>query len=200
VEPRELSDFRPCYFGDRSLFLWDFFSVKIGGVVNMQDKALSLIAVFDDETQNLLAGYYDILVTNGFTGNQTKNIPYHFTLGSRDIVCENQLIDEIDKICAETDCIEIKLDYIGLFGLKVLFIAPNMNFELLKLQNSFFAGCGAGYHPWTAHATLLLDEPEVILKALPIVAENFKPFKARTESIELYEFFPARFIKKCNFK
>ena len=166
----------------------------------MQEKALGLIAIFDKETQNILTGYYDILVQNGFIGEQTKNIPYHFTLGSRSIECENQLIGELDKICNETDCIDIKLDHIGLFGLKVLFIEPNMNFELLKLQQSFFSDCGNGYHPWTAHATLLMDEPDVILKALPIVAETFKPFKARIESIELYEFFPARLIKECKLR
>lgn len=47
----------------------------------MQDKKLYLIANFDSETQNILAGYYNILMQNGFIGNQTKNIPYHFTLG-----------------------------------------------------------------------------------------------------------------------
>ena len=165
----------------------------------MQEKFLGLIAQFDKETQNIIAGYYDILCQNGFIGNQTKDIPYHFTLGSYSysIDCEKQLINDCERICSETGCIDIKLDHIGLFGLKVLFIEPNMNFELLKLQQSFFPDCGNGYHPWAAHATLLLDEPEIILKALPIVAENFKPFKARIESVALYEFFPKRLIKEC---
>lgn len=110
------------------------------------------------------------------------------------------MIDKLVQVCAETDCFEIKLDHIGLFGLKVLFIEPNMNFELLKLQQCFFTDCGNGYHDWAAHATLLMDEPEIILKALPIIAKNFKPFKARIESIKLYEFFPAKLIKKRNLK
>lgn len=166
----------------------------------MQEKALYLIANFDSETQNKLNGYYDVLLQNSFIGNQTKNIPYHFTLGSRNIDCEKQMISELDKICSETACIDICLGYIGLFGLKVLFIAPNMNFELQELQNSFFGHCGNGSHPWAAHATLLIDEPEIILKALPIIADNFKPFKARIESVALYEFFPARLIKECKLK
>ena len=166
----------------------------------MHEKSLYLIANFDNETQNRLSGYYDILLQNDFIGNQTKNIPYHFTLGSRSIDCEKQMINELDKICSETACIDINLAYIGLFGLKVLFIAPNMNFELQKLQNSFFNDCGKGYHYWAAHATLLLDEQHTILKALPIVADTFKPFKAQIESIALYEFFPKRFIKECKLK
>ncbi|MCL2387564.1 MAG: 2'-5' RNA ligase family protein [Defluviitaleaceae bacterium] len=161
----------------------------------MQDKALYLIAIFDNKTQNKLAEYYDVLCQNGFVGSQTKNIPYHLTLGSRSIDSENQTINDLEEVCSNIHSFEINLAHIGLFGLKVLFISPNMNFELLKLQQSFFPDCGNGHHPWSAHVTLLIDESETILKALPIVAENFQPFKARVEGIELYEFFPRRFVK-----
>ena len=163
----------------------------------MQDKALYFIANFDNKTQEILATYYDILLQNGFAGEQTKDIPYHFTLGSRSTGYEEQMMNELDKVCSETDCINISLGYIGLFGQRVIFVAPCMNFELQKLQNSFFDDCGSGCHKWVAHATLLMDEPQAILKALPIITENFKPFKARIESVALYEFFPKRFIKEC---
>ena len=166
----------------------------------MDSKALYVFAQFDEETQNILGEYHNILFQNGFTGSQTPNIPHHFTLGSRSIDCEQQMVEELGKICAETDCFDIKLDHIGLFGLKVLFVEPNMNFELLKLQQSFFPECGNGCHPWAAHATILMDEPEIILKAIPIVAENFKPFHAKIISVSLYEFFPKRFIKECKLK
>jgi hypothetical protein len=72
----------------------------------------------------------------------------------------------------------------------------NMNFELLNLQNKFFENTEYGYHLWAAYATILLDEPEKILRALPNVEENFKPFCAHIKSIGLYEFFPKRFIKE----
>lgn len=162
----------------------------------MSDKNLYLLAKFDDETQNKLTGYYDILTKHGFIGNQTKNIPYHFTLGSCGVDCETELLIKLNEICLKTKCFDINFAYIGLFGLNVLFIAPNMNFELQELQNNFFSDCGHGYHSWSAHATLLIDEPQTILKALPIIANNFKPFKARIESLALYEFFPARFINE----
>lgn len=158
-------------------------------VLKTEDKFLCLIAQFDKETQKTLAGYYNILRQNGFVGNQTKDIPYHFTLTTKDINCEKQLKDDLDKICVNTACIEIHLSHIGLFGLDVLFIAPDMNFELLKFQQKICPQCGNGAYNWTAHATLLLDKPEKILKALPIVVKSFKPFTARIESIGLYEFF-----------
>ena len=164
----------------------------------MKDRFLCLLAQFDKETQEILTGYYDILQQNGFVGNQSINIPYHFSLGKKDIDCEKQLINLLDKICANTTCIDIHLSHIGLFGLEVLFIAPDMNFELLTFKQKFFPHCGNGAYNWTAHATLLIDEPEKISKALPILAKNFKPFIARIESIGLYEFFPMRFIKECS--
>jgi hypothetical protein len=104
------------------------------------------------------------------------------------------------QVCSQTDCIDIRLDHIGLFGLNVLFIEPNMNLELLSLQKRFFDDCGNGYHHWAAHATLLMDEPEIIMKALPIIVENFKPCHAQIKSIGLYEFFPTRFIENFNLK
>jgi hypothetical protein len=47
---------------------------------------------------------------------------------------------------------------------------------------------------WTAHTTMLIDDHETIKKALPYVADNFKSFNGRIESISLYEFWPTRFI------
>ena len=162
----------------------------------MQSKALYLLAQFDEETQNILTDYYNTLCQNGFIGTQTKDMPYHFTLGSYDVGCKEQLIDMLDEVCSNINYIDISLIYIGLLGQKVLFIAPSTNFELLNLQQRFFVDGSCGYHNWVAHATLLIDEPETILKVIPIVTDKFKPFKARIESIGLYEFFPKRFIKE----
>ena len=164
----------------------------------MQAKPLYLLAEFDGETQKTLAEYFEVLSQNGFVGSQTKDIPYHFTLGSRGVEFENQLLDALEKICPETAAVDVNLDHIGLFGLNVLFIAPGMNCELLKLQRSFFPDCDCDddCSAWTAHATLLIDEPEIILRALPLVAKNFKPMKARIESVAICEFFPARLIAR----
>jgi len=163
----------------------------------MPSKALYLQAQFDAETQNALAGYYGALRENGFEGSQTKNIPYHFTLGTHTPGDEERLAQELAETCARTACVDIALAHVGLFGQTVLFVAPNMNFELLELRAGFFPGSGKGCHAWSAHATLLIDEPEAVLKALPIVAGRFKPAKARIESVALYEFFPARLVREC---
>jgi 2'-5' RNA ligase len=166
----------------------------------MPDKALYLLAVFDGEAQEILAGYYRILQENGFVGSQTKGVPYHFTLGSCGVEREKELVEKLGEVCAETDAFGVDLAHIGLFGLNVLFIAPAMNAGLLGLREAFFPNVDSGEPPWVAHATLLIDTPEATLRALPLVAGSFKPFKARIESVALYEFFPARMVGECGLK
>jgi hypothetical protein len=119
---------------------------------------------------------------------------------TRNSVVANFATTESDGKTYQVDYynLDVILSHIGLFGLEVLFIVPDMNFELLTFKQKFFPHCGNGAYNWTAHATLLIDEPEKISKALPILAKNFKPFIARIESIGLYEFFPMRFIKECS--
>lgn len=41
---------------------------------------------------------------------------------------------------------------------------------------------------------MLIDIPNVIQRALPLLVENFKGFRGKIESISLYEFWPTRFI------
>ena len=77
--------------------------------------------------------------------------------------------------------------------MKVIFIAPSVTHELLNLQEPFNSNYPNNFN-WVAHTTMILDEPEVIQKSLPIVAENFSSFSGYIESIVLYEFFPSRFI------
>lgn len=164
----------------------------------MENKTLYILAEFDENTQNILSGYYKILENNAFVGTQTKNIPYHFTLGCMSLENEGILTQAIDKFCSKNKTIDIRLDHIGLFGMNVLFIEPNVNFELLSLQNYFFNNDGKGYHSWSPHASVLIDNPVNVLKALPILSENFKPIHAKIEKVSLYEFFPTRFIKSSN--
>ena len=62
--------------------------------MTVQGKEVSLLAKFDDKTQDILAGYYDILLQHGFIGTQTKGIPYHFTLGFPCVDNEEQTKNE----------------------------------------------------------------------------------------------------------
>ncbi|MDR0839329.1 MAG: 2'-5' RNA ligase family protein [Oscillospiraceae bacterium] len=151
------------------------------------NKHLYLLAQFDSATQAAFESGYAALKSHGFDGRQTKNIPYHFTLGSFDTGLEAKLTADLERVCGETAPVEFLFDHIGLFGLEVLFAAPRVTRELLDLYAKFSGN-------QTPHATVLIDDPDVILRALPVFSQAFKPVPARIESVALYEFFPTRFI------
>ena len=166
----------------------------------MKDKFLCLLATFDKETSIKIKKIESILNAEGFTGKQTPNLPPHITLAYFDIKKENKIKQLINNICSTTESFELTFNHIGLFGLKVLFLAPDFNYELLDLHKKFEKDSNRSSKGWTAHSTILIDEPEVIQKALPIVAQHFAKFNAKIERLSLYEFFPTRFITECTLK
>lgn len=161
----------------------------------MEDKFLCVMAQYDEETNLKLRNIERILIDEGFTGKQTHNLPYHITLGSFDLSREAELMERVSRISKNFKSFNIKLNNIGLFGLEVLFIAPAVNKELLELQQHFNYDYADGFG-WTAHTTILVDEPHSVKRALPYVAENFKSFTGRVEALSLYEFWPTRFISE----
>ncbi|AGF55791.1 2'-5' RNA ligase [Clostridium saccharoperbutylacetonicum] len=161
----------------------------------MKDKFLCVMAQYDKETELKLKEIQKLLSDNGFVGKQTPNLPNHITIGSFDISQEELVKEKVKMVSKQFHSFDIKLNSIGLFGLDVLFIAPSVNHELLNLQQYFNNDYADGFG-WTAHTTMLIDDHETIQKALPYLANNFKNFTGKIESISLYEFWPTRFILK----
>lgn len=159
----------------------------------MKDKFLCVLAQYDEATELKLKEIQKVLIDKGFVGKQTPNLPNHITLGSFDISQEEVVKEKVRLVSDQFHSFDIKLNNIGLFGLEVLFIAPAVNQELLSLQQYFNNDYADGFG-FTAHTTLLIDNRETIQKALPYVADNFKSFKGKIETISLYEFWPTRFI------
>lgn len=156
----------------------------------MADKALYVLAGYDDRTEMYLANIQNKLYEYGFTGTHTKNIPQHITLGSFSTEKETELVDLLRKLSMEVPSFELTFNHIGIFGGgRVLFVAPDSNEQLLKLKEMF----GDSYN-WTPHTTMIIDDPDVILKALPIVLHDFSSFCGRIETLHLYEFWPTRHI------
>ncbi len=166
----------------------------------MPKKALFLLAEFDEDSQHICTSLYDLLKAKGFRGRQSKHLPYHFTLGQFDLSKEASLPLLMDEIAKDTKQIDLRMNHLGLFGLEVLFLEPAVNIELLQLVRQFFPKEGLGKHQFVAHTTILKDKEDEILRALPILAKNFKPFHARIEILTLYEFFPVRLIHRVKLK
>ncbi|HPF87064.1 MAG TPA: 2'-5' RNA ligase family protein [Candidatus Limiplasma sp.] len=159
----------------------------------MEEKHIYAIAQFDAQTQQRLSALYLQLVNAGFTGTQTKGIPYHITLGTFDVADEALVASRAQAAARNARAFSIRLAFIGLFGLDVLFLAPAVKRQLLDLHQAIVpCGDSADEHPWVAHTTLLMDTPDVIRQAVSVAAQHFIPFRATVESIGVYEFFPER--------
>ena len=155
-----------------------------------ESKQLYILAGYDEASEEILAGYQNILYENGFVGTHTKGIPMHITLGSFPTDREEALKALLLKLSEEVASFEVTFNHISIFGgAHVLFAAPDMSDELLELKER----CSDSFH-WTPHTTILIDEPDVIFRAVPYVLHEFKPFVGRVCSLHLYEFFPTRHI------
>ncbi|MBR6766913.1 MAG: 2'-5' RNA ligase family protein [Clostridia bacterium] len=164
----------------------------------MGDKRLYILAGYDDETSARLQNIQNKLYACGFSGTQTRNIPLHITLGSypTSFDKEAELSALIRELADKTDSFEISCSGIGIFdGMKVLYIAPDVNEELLRLKKIF-----GDIRGWTAHTTMIIDEQDVLLKALPIVMNEFSPLSGKITTLHLYEFFPTRHILSVNLR
>ena len=156
----------------------------------MENKFLCLMAGYDDDTEKHLAGIQKKLYAAGFTGQHTKDIPQHITLQTYPCGQEAEVADMVRRIAAETDTFDVCFSHIGIFtGGKVLFIAPDKDTDLIALKEKF----GPSFD-WTPHATMLIDEPENIQKALPMVVGEFSSFWGKVKRLHLYEFWPTRHI------
>lgn len=156
----------------------------------MENRFLCLMAGYDDNTENRLAGIQKKLYAVGLTGQHTKNIPQHITLQTYPTEQEAEVVQMVQEIAAETKAFDVCFSHIGIFtGGKVLFIAPDKDSDLIALKEKF----GPSFD-WTPHTTMLIDEPENIQTAVPLVMKEFSSFHGKVACLHLYEFWPTRHI------
>lgn len=161
---------------------------------HMAESFLTLMAEYDTAGQFRLDGWYNALQDAGFTGTQTKNLNHHISMATFPVAEEEAAVALTRRVAAAFAPVDVRISHIGLFpGGRVLFAAPDVNPALTALQQS----CGGPFlegHPWTPHTTMLIDTPETICAALPILVERFEPFCARITHLHLCAFWPTREI------
>ena len=156
----------------------------------MNDKFLCVLAGYDEASEERLTGFQNELYRAGFVGTQTKDVPMHVTMGTFPVEDEERVTGLVRTIAADTEPFLISVSHVGLFaGSKVLFAAPDCSRELLALREHFGASPG-----WVPHTTMLIDEPETVQRALPVLMEQFTPLAGKVTSLHLCEFFPTRHI------
>lgn len=154
------------------------------------DRFLCVLAGFDGETEARLAALQNRLYRQGFTGTQSKNIPLHITLGTFPPPEEEAAREAMARAAGACSPFEVDFEHIGVFGgSRVLFVAPDISRPLLRLKEHFGPS-----GRWTPHTTMLMDRPEAVYRALPVLAEGFQAFQGQVTALHLYEFWPARHI------
>lgn len=156
-------------------------------------KFLTVFAVFDDNTQNLLESLQKDIFDLGYEGTQTMGIPFHISLGSFPVECEEDLKIRIKEACRNNKQFDIELYRVNHFGNTVLFIEPEVNEGLLNLHN-LFDNNYANDFPWTPHATMFCGDNNQVVEAKNLLLENFKPITAKVVGIQMGEFFPTKMI------
>jgi hypothetical protein len=155
------------------------------------EKRVYLVAHLDEVSERRFFDLYGLLQKAGMKGVQTPDFPHHITLGDYDLSKKGEVLARVQEVCLNTRAFSVRYHSLGLFGLRVLYAAPSVNHELLNLREALVPEKPApDLYEWVAHTTLLMDEPETVLKAIPIAANAFEPFTATVESVGVYEFSP----------
>lgn len=166
----------------------------------MAEEFLCLMAEYSEEDQEKIAVWYDALQKAGFQGKQTPNLKHHISIGTFPLDKEEEAKERMQRMAAEYAPVQAAIRHVGVMpGGCVLFAAPDMRENLVALQKA--TGCETvNGHYWLPHTTMLIDEPEVIGRALPELMKHFVPIPATIDRLELCAFWPARHILTVELK
>ena len=167
----------------------------------MAEQFLTLMADLDQASQIIMSEWYEHLKDSGYIGVQTPGLPFHISLGTFSLDKEQEVIQEMHRLANAMTSASVHISHIGIFaGGRVLFCGPDMNPpELLAIRDAIQVETSEQF-PWTPHATILIDEPEIICKALPVLLKSFHPFMGKITRLHLCAFWPTREIATAELK
>lgn len=162
-------------------------------------KFLTVMAVFDDKTQQTLAQIQSDIIGQVGEGTQTMGIPFHLTLGSYPVEMQSEIVDRIKSVASDCKRFEVMLSGYSTFGDRVLFLEPNIPQELFDLRKCFEYDFANGFE-WVPHATLFCGGETEVQKAKSLLPELSESIRTKIVGIELGEFFPPKKIIRIDFE
>lgn len=156
---------------------------------------LTVMAVLDEPTQNLMTGLQRQIIDLGDPGTQTMGIPFHISLGSFPLEKETEVVQTMREIVGKTNAFPVEFVCTNTFSDCVLFLQPTENKGLRTLHHSFDCAYADGF-PWTPHATLFCGEEDKVRRAKEAIKDTAFPILAQVTALELGRFFPAQFIAR----
>ena len=165
-----------------------------------KDKFITVMAIFDDDTQELMRNIQRDFESLYGIDTKTAGIPFHITLGSYAVEEADKIVSRIANVANQTERFNIK--FIGLkhFGNLVRYIEPEISADLIKLHEHFDSDYANGYDGWMPHVTVYRhNEPKEIELTKKIGDKLEKLTNSTIIGIELGEFFPAKRIVRVLF-
>lgn len=161
----------------------------------MDQNALYVIGLFDDETNLALKKIDQMLLSAGI---KTNEIPFHITFGGYVDIPVKDLVEWVGQFSENHSPLEVKFNHIGLFMEGYCFIAPKVNQELLDFHfdlHQNYDNCLAevGYNftlcsdNWVPHMTLINGPTAEILKTIALLLDQFKPFVGKITEMAVYD-------------
>ena len=166
-----------------------------------KEKFITVMAIFDENTQKLLQCIQDELNEQYGVGTETKGIPFHITLGSYDTEETDTIISRIINVASKTRGFEVSFIGLNHFDNVVRYIEPEISEELIALHRHFDSDYANGFYGWMPHATVYRhSKAKEIELSKQIVDKVGKLVNTKIVGIELGEFFPPKKIIRVMFE
>ena len=165
-----------------------------------KEKFITVMAIFDNDTQRLLKDIQDELEQQCGEDTKTKGIPFHISLGSYAIEETDEIVSRIINVANEKNSFDVKFTGFNHFGNIVRYLEPEISDELIDLHMHFDSDYANGFNDWMPHATIYRhSEPVEIELSRSIINKVDKLRNAKIVGIELGEFFPPKQIVRALF-
>ena len=165
-----------------------------------KEKFITVMAIFDDDTQKKLHNIQDNLELQYGIDTKTKGIPYHISLGSYPVEKTDEIVSRIINVTNKTKRFAVKFKGLNHFGNVVRYMEPEISDALIDLHMHFDSDYANGFNDWVPHVTVYRhSEPKEIELSKYIVDKIENLTNAEIVGIELGEFFPPRHIIRVLF-
>lgn len=149
----------------------------------------AVIGLLDDTAQKTFYELWHQLAVKSLVSRVTSDgLPPHITLAAYEGLTDEMVLSWVDSFCKKEFQLPINFNHMGTFFDQTVFIAPRVTEELLAFHKRYHSyleeyhgEIGWIYTPsseeWVPHATVMHNSPEENKAAIPILMEQFIPFK-----------------------
>lgn len=166
-------------------------------------KQLLIIGEISKSTNRKIDDLIIELRSNSCIGTLSKAIPNHILLTTFPVKDVDSIVARLHKVATEHKAFEVEFHSLGIYDKEVLYLVPSFSKPLSELHDALALSTEINWHPRTP---IYRDEPNMIMKALPIAQRHMdyylekseeKSYKVTINAISIYESSPAYLVDKA---